>query len=252
MGFGGGFGPGFGTGFARAEGSTPPTPTPTPTLRRLQGLRTTGVVEVYNLALSIISVAEIIENPDDTSHTAKTLRRFWPTALELTLRDFPWACARKSRAMTLHDQDVPGWQYCYNYPNDCVFALAVMPATGLRASNVWIDSWERATNLRPPKYPFERQLRDDNNNQVIASDLVDAYLLYIARVENPVVFDIGLVVASAAMLGRLAGPTLKVKRDFVEYAQQTYEIERARAAANDLNEGAADPEPMTPSLAARC
>jgi hypothetical protein len=210
-----------------------------------------GILDVYNLALSIISVSEYIEDPDDRSSTAKTLRRFWPMALDLTLRDFPWACARKSRALTLRDQDVPGWEYCYNYPNDCIFALAVMPATGLRAPGVWFDCWDRTTNLRPQKIPFERQMNDEAIGQVIATDLVDAYLLYVARVDNPVVFDIGLVVAGAAMLGRLAGPTLKVKREFVEYAQQTYEIERARAAANDFNEGASDPEPTTPSLAAR-
>jgi hypothetical protein len=210
-----------------------------------------GLADVFTLALSVIGISEMVDDPTANNQTTKTLRKFWPTARDLTLRDFPWACARKSKAMSLHSQDVPGWELTYNYPDDCLFALAVMPETGLRSPTVWRECWESAQGLRPVRYPFDRMLRDDNNGQVIVTDLADAHLLYIARVENPVVYDMGLVMTCAAKLGQLVAPTFKVKAEFVRLAADTYEIERAKATANSFNEGYPDEEPVTPSIAAR-
>lgn len=210
-----------------------------------------SLADIFTLSLGVIGISETVDDPTANTHTVKTLKKFWPTARDLTLRDFPWACARKSAALSLQSQTVPGWQYTYNYPNDCLFALAVMPESGLRTRGVWFDCWDRHTQLRPQRYPFDRMLRADNAGQVIVTDLPQAYLMYIAQVLNPVVFDIGLVMTSAAKLGSLAGATLKVEPDFVRLAEQRYETERAKAISNDFNEGYPDQEPETPSIAAR-
>lgn len=211
-----------------------------------------SLADVFNLALSVISAAESVDDPDAQNSTTAALRRFWPMARDMTLRDFPWACVRKVRVLSQASEDPPaGWAYAYNYPSDCLFALAVMPSTGLRSQNIWFDCWDRHIHNRPQRYPFERMLRADGQGQIIVSDLESAYLLQITQVTNPVVYDVSLVAACAAQLGQLVGPTLKVKRDFVEYAREQYEVWKARAAANDFNEGYSDPEPTTPSIAAR-
>jgi hypothetical protein len=211
-----------------------------------------GLADIFNLALSILSVSETVDNPNATNTTTSALRRFWPMARDLTLRDFPWACVRRARVLSLASEDPPpGWTYAYNYPTDCLFALAVMPASGLRAPGLWLDCWSNQVNQRPQRYPFDRMLREDGQAQIIVTDLPSAYLLQISKVENPSAFDVGLVSASASHLAKLVGPTLKVKREFVEYARENYEVEKARAAANDLNEGYPDEEPTTPSIAAR-
>jgi hypothetical protein len=211
-----------------------------------------GLADVFNLALSTLSIAESVDDPNAQNATTASLRRFWPMARDLTLREFPWSCARKVRVLSLASEDPPaGWRYAYNYPSDCLMAIAVMPETGLRTTALWFDSWDRHVNQRPQRYPFDRMLRADGQNQIIVTDLEDAYVLQITRVENPVVYDITLVMAAASQLAQLVGPTLKVKREFVEYAREQFEVWKARAAANDFNESQDDPEPTTPSIAAR-
>lgn len=211
-----------------------------------------GLKDIFNLALSILSVSEVVDNPDATNHTTASLRRFWPMARDLTLREHPWKCVRKIRVLSLASEDPPGgWAYAYNYPADCLYAIAVQPVEGLRVSGLWFECWDNYVNCRPQRYPFDRMMREDGQGQIILSDLPSAYLMQITRVENPAAFDIGLVMATAAHLAKLAGPTLKVKREFVEYARETYEVERIRAAANDFNEESEGPEPDTPSIAAR-
>lgn len=210
-----------------------------------------GLADLFTLSLSTLGIAETVDDPAATNHTASTLRKFWPMARDQVLRDFPWACVRKSRVLSLHEQDIPGWKYCYNYPTDCILALAVMPESGLRSRTLWRDCWENHQAHRPQRYPFERQLRDDNTGQVIATDLESAYLLYIARVENPAVYDVGLFSTAAARLAVLSGPTFKVKPDMLQRAENFYAVERSTAAANDLNECEPDQEPTTPSLVAR-
>lgn len=204
-----------------------------------------------NLACSILGMSERVDDPDGTSHVPKTFRAFWPAARDLTLRDFPWACAKKVRVLALRDQDVPGWQYTYDYPNDCLLALAVMPETGLRMRTVWQDVWENHCHHRPQRWPFDRMLNAAGTGQVIVTDLPEAHLMYIARVENPAAYDVGLVMTAAAKLAFLSAATFKVKPEFVRLAAETYELERAKATANDLNEGYPDEEPETPSIAAR-
>lgn len=211
-----------------------------------------SLADIDNLALSILGIAERIDDPDALTFTAKTLKAFWPMARDLTLRDFPWACARKTRALALRDIEIPGWTYTYDYPNDCLFAVAVMPSSGLRGGSAWRDCWERHSTMQPQRYAFDRMLRtSDNAGQLIVTDLAEAYLLYIAQVTNPVVYDIGLAMTAAAKLAHLSAATLKVKPEFVRLAADTYEIERAKATANDFNEGESDQEPETPSIAAR-
>jgi hypothetical protein len=210
-----------------------------------------GLADIFNLALGYVGVNEHVTDPTATNNTCKTLNRFWPLARDMVLRDFPWACARKTRAAALRDQEVPGWTYTYDYPDDAIFVLAVMPETGVRSPTIWRECWEAHTALRPPRYPFDRMLREDGRGQVIACDLPEAYLLYIARVTNVGVYDIGLVSTAAAKLAHLSAASFQVKADIVRLAADTYEVERAKATANDFNEGHPDAEPETPSIAVR-
>ncbi len=207
--------------------------------------------DIFTLALGVVGISETIDDADAQNHVCNTLRKFWPTARDLTLRSFPWACARRTRALSLLEETSPGWQYAYDYPDNCVLALAVMPEDGLRSRTLWFDCWNNYCNRGPMRYPFERMLRGDEVRQMIVTDLPEAYLIYIARAESVNAFDVGLVMTVSAKLAHLSAATLKVKADMVRLAADTYEIERAKAIADDFNEGYPDVEPDTASLRAR-
>src|SRR3546814_16668512 len=57
------------------------------------------------------------------------------SAMETTLRDFPWAFAQASVALAPVAQTVPGWEFAYAYPENCLFLHGLSEAAcdpGLR------------------------------------------------------------------------------------------------------------------------
>ncbi|HXH24045.1 MAG TPA: hypothetical protein VNI78_02275 [Vicinamibacterales bacterium] len=208
-------------------------------------------VDLYNMALSRVGISQTIGEPNERTEPARICRRWFDHCRDECLRNFPWSMARKAKQLALLDQEFPGYAYVYQYPSDCLFALAVIPEEGLRYPVNWLDIWQERINQQAPKIAFERALRADGNSQVILTDLSEAWLLYIARVTTTSVWDVDFVNMLAWRLAMEVGPPLKADARLVRNAMDMYEAMRGRATANDFNEGYPDAEPDAPSVAAR-
>lgn len=81
--------------------------------------------EIANLALSHLGVGKEIGNLDtEKSEEATACRRFYVTARDAALRDFPWPFAKKFANLALvadPPTETDEWAYSYRYPSDCVF-----------------------------------------------------------------------------------------------------------------------------------
>lgn len=208
-------------------------------------------VDVFNFALSRVGIGRKVASPTELSEEAIQCNRWFDHCRDECLRNFPWAFARKATSLALRDETFPGWSYVYQYPSDCVFALSITTEDGLRNPMVWFDLWQERVTNQPPRIPFERALRADGQTQVILTDLAEAWLLYIARVEVTAVWDVDFVNMLAWRLAAEVALPLKAKADLAQYAANNYEAMRARAAANDFNESYPDAEPDAPSISAR-
>lgn len=208
-------------------------------------------IDLYNMALSRIGIGQTVGDPAERSEPARQCRKWFAQCRDECLRNFPWSFARAAVQLAELDQTFPGWAYVYQYPSDCLFALQVIPEEGLRYPLQWLDIWQERINQQAPRIAFDRALRADGQSQVLLTDLTEAWLLYIARVETTTVWDVDFVNMLAWKLAAEIATPLKVKADIAQRAADYYEAMRGRAAANDFNESYPDAEPDAPSIAAR-
>src|SRR3546814_10270375 len=82
-----------------------------------------NAVEVCNLALGRIGegASRPIQSLTEASEAVRACNRVFASAMETTLRDFPWAFAQASVALAPVAQTVPGWEFAYAYPENCLF-----------------------------------------------------------------------------------------------------------------------------------
>src|SRR3546814_16726119 len=95
------------------------------------------------------------------------------SAMETTLRDFPWAFAQASVALAPVAQTVPGWEFAYAYPENCLFLHGLSDADcdpGRRP--VW-------------RYPYRILAATSGESRVIATDLSDAWAPFTLALTHP-------------------------------------------------------------------
>src|SRR3546814_17040998 len=87
-------------------------------------------VEVCNLALGRIGegASRPIQSLTEASEAARACNRVFASAMETTLRDFPWASAQASVALAPVAQTAPGWEFAYAYPATSLFLPAMSVA----------------------------------------------------------------------------------------------------------------------------
>jgi hypothetical protein len=195
--------------------------------------------DICNLALSHLGISSELGNMEtERSAEAAACRRFFETARDATLRDFPWPFASKSAVLGLVEEEPNDeWGYSYRYPSDCVAIRRMLG--GLRNPT-------RATRV-----PYV--IGQDATGLLIYTDTENAEMEYTARTSNTYLFPSDFVMAfsfrlSAYMAPRVTGgdPYKLAERSLRMYE---YEIEKARARA--LGEGQVDIEPDSEFISAR-
>lgn len=186
---------------------------------------------ICNMAISHLGVGKEIANIDtEQSEEASACRRFFDTARDATLRDFPWPFATKQVALSLIETFTAGeWTYSYRYPSDCVKAKRIL-------------SGDRNDNHQS-RVPYK--ILKDGAARIIYTDTADAELEYTERVEDtsywPPDFELAFSFRLAAYIApRLAkGDPFNLRKE----AMAMYDLELSRAKAASINEEQTDELP---------
>jgi hypothetical protein len=190
-----------------------------------------SVADICNLALSHIGVGKEVANiVTERTEEARALNRFYEQARDATLRDFSWPFAIKVMTLNLvEEKPYDEWLFSYRYPTDCVKIIKVL--SGIR----------RDTRQSASPYKIGR----DNVGLLVYSDVDDAKIEFVSRVENTALFPPDFIMALSFRLAAYVAPRLtqgdpfKLRNQALEL--YSYELERARASA--LNEQQAEEDP---------
>lgn len=232
-----------------------------------------GEIGIANMALSYLGISTQIQSFDDQNEQAKACKFWYPICRDELLRMAPWSFAYTSVALA-SDASLaggsatlggtfafPGWPYAYQYPNDCLQAIAVTTYAGQRLGPAfWSNWWWPITGMTwaIPKIPYKITQSVANPGQLmILCDVSSAatspvYLFYIQCVTNTAQFDVLFRNALAFDLGWRAGMALRSSNPAkIQYCEAKAKQARLEALAQSLNEMQQDMERDSPSTMAR-
>lgn len=211
-------------------------------------------VDLANAALIDMAQDIPIASFSEATKHARLFNRSFDRIRDLVLAEHSWPFALTSVALALQAQDpLPGWEYRYTYPSDCIDALAVCDENGIRQGISLASSSEigQFVMWRNGQQAFEVVHGTQDTSIVTDQDL--AYLIYVTRVDDvsryPPLFAEAVIKRLAWMLAPAVMGDLGFKAQ--GRLQENYEMARAKAIAHAYNESRENVEATTPSLAAR-
>lgn len=195
----------------------------------------TAVVDIWNMAVSAISINKTINSENETSLVAEKCRLHYATVRDKVLRAAPWSSAKaysrlaliKERNTSLAwatDDPEPGWRFAYRLPSDYL--------------------WPRFLST------YERFVMGTNGAEnALMTNMESAILVYTKRQENVAAWDAMLVDAVANALAAMICRPLTGKNDRTQFvlqaANQAIMIARESAANEDFAGEEALPEWFT-------
>lgn len=195
--------------------------------------------EICNLAIAHLGVGAPIADLDtDNSNEAEALRRFYPVARDMMLRELPWGFAKKTAVLGLIEEDpTDEWGYSYTYPSDCVMIRKLQSA-------VRVDSTD---NLEP------YEIAHKDGALCIFTDVEDAVLQYTVRIPHDQLFPADFVMAFSLKLAILIAARLGALDDKFTMTRitQLYQYEMAMARAASMREAGRDIQPDSEFIRAR-
>lgn len=201
-------------------------------------------VDICNMALMNIGESHLIQSLDESSTPARACKLWYERSVKLALGFFPWPWATTQAVLSLlANVTRVGWEYVYALPGDCVTPLALL-ADGERIGLLSKDA----------RHPFALQWGGEGVGSVLCTDLAaddfDA-LEYIAHVDDPASYPEAFVQVVAWVLsGRLA---MAIKKDpaLAGQCMAAAQDMANQSAAHALTSHQRDPDPLSPTLAAR-
>jgi len=221
-------------------------------------------VDHANMALSNLGIAIGIQSFNDATAEAKACAFWYSKARDQLLKSAPWNFAYLAQVLASDGSNVPGtlfaypgWRYAYQYPNDCLQAIAVTTVYGQRLGQYyWASYWGypyQAGLNAFPKIPFKVvQSTAVQGQKAILTDIpAPAYLWYIQCVTNTALFDALFSDALSWLLAAKIGGPLRASVDKVQAANQMAQRACLSALAQCMNEAQQDPERVSPSISVR-
>ena len=173
-------------------------------------------LEIWNSAIGLAGISEVIESVTEDSTERRACSRFWPGVLDAVLRGHPWNCAIQRKTLTaLSDSPIADYDHQYQ-----------MPASPwcLRVLQVGSD------NLQPVRWRPEGRL--------ILTDEVSPKIVYIKRITDTAEFDPLLVdVLELKLALKVARPLSKDRRIAIDLIKEVQEISLPEARSIDAQEG---------------
>lgn len=199
-----------------------------------------SVIDICNLALSHLgdtgTVASI--DPPEGSAQAEHCARFYPIARDALLEMHPWNFAMRRATLAMLDVPLWTWDYAYAAPSNTIKILALLPP----------DADKDAASE-----PFETEAGADGST-VIRTNLAEATIRYLVRVEDPTRFSPLFVEALTRLLASyLAGPVVKGEagRKAGLEQMQLFQQMAAQARVSDANQRQIVRDPVAPWISSR-
>lgn len=215
----------------------------------------TSKVDLANAALVDLAQDIPIASFSEATKHARLFNRSFDRIRDLVLGEHAWPFAMTSVALALQVQSpLPGWTYRYTYPSDCLNALAVTDENGIRGGMALASSGSESQPWlvwRNGQQAFA--VVHGTQDTSIVTDLEEAYLIYIARVDDVGRYPPKFAEALVKRLAWQLAPAIMGELGFKAQRQlrENYEMARAEAIAHAYNEARETIEFTTPSLAAR-
>lgn len=207
----------------------------------------TSQVQICNLALGKLAQDITITSLTERSKEARVFSRLWEPMRDLVLADslWPWAI-RAQRLAVAAEAPLPGWEIRYARPSDCITAIAITDDEGMRAGRR-LSRWCSPQFRQGHGIQFEQAMGADGTS--LLCDRAGAWLVYVARVEDPERYPAHFVDALACKLAEEGAPAIIGANGFSNKSglKQLYEMALSQAAAHDFNE--ADEDGHQPSMA---
>lgn len=194
--------------------------------------------EIYNMALLHLGVSKQIAASTEQSIEARSCRTFFSTVRDAVLRDFSWPDFVKTVTLGLIEEDPNDeWDFSYQVPSDCLRILRIL--SGQR------------TDTRDTRVPYKTVY--GASGTILYTDVEDAELEYVVRVEDTSRFRPDMVLAMSARLATYVAPSLTKGDPFKlgQRAMQLYDLELGKAQSNSANEQQPDQEPDSEFIRSR-
>ena len=180
--------------------------------------------EICNLALSHLGIGkEIASLETEKSQEAASCRRFYTTALDATLRDYPWAFATKIATLALVEEEPNDeWLYSYRYPTDCLFIKRIL--SGLKE------------DTRQSRVVY--RVLSDSAGKLIYTNYENADMEYTYRVTDSNIYPSDFTLALSFRLAYYIAPQITAGDPFKLRSEvmQAYMLELGKARSNNNNE----------------
>ncbi|MDB6107835.1 MAG: hypothetical protein JWO52_7834 [Gammaproteobacteria bacterium] len=221
-------------------------------------------VDISNMALSNLGISIGIQSFNDKTAEAKACAFWYPKARDQLLKSAPWNFAYLAQSLASDGSNVagtlfayPGWRYAYQYPNDCLQAIAVTTVYGQRMGQYyWASYWgyPYAQGLNAfPKIPFRIvQSTAVQGQKAILTDIpAPAYLWYVSCVTDTAMFDSLFCDGLSQLLSAKIGGPLRASVEKIQAANAGAKSACLSALAQCMNEAQQDPERVSPSISIR-
>jgi len=175
-------------------------------------------IDICNMALAHIGAPKISSLTGALTKESSACNLFWDNTRRSVLRIHLWNFAIKEIILAETIDDYLGYEYSYVYPVDCLYIHKIYSS----------DKFERPV--------YEVRLSNDNSKKIILTDIKEAKILYIADIDNAVLFD-GLFIEALSWL--LASNLCQTIRGDVKLQNNCFNIYTRlinNAMARDSNE----------------
>ena len=129
--------------------------------------------EICNMALSYLGNGRI-NSIDDAAEDARKCKIHYGHDRRRMLMAYPWGFAKRMEKLALFTDNVPGWDFAYSYPTECVNVTYVYDEDGARRKEEAREDFEIITL---------------DGRKTIATDVRDAWAEYTADVRDANMFS---------------------------------------------------------------
>lgn len=212
-------------------------------------------IDIYNLAIGRCGSDKTVSSEGENSKESRLCNRFYEQCRDEVLEAGAWPFAVKYQALApLPGTGIlQGWGYEYSRPSNAIRILEVVPGSDLgSAVNHWCSCsgpWDGA--CRAGANAFREALSQDEASTVILSQVPNAYVVYVARIENVSVFSALMRSAIADRLCMELVMPLNADPRYLQMAMTRYNQSFVAASSSQYEQANERPDPLPPSLLAR-